>query len=301
MNRAFPPASIVVGVDGSKAAVRAAIWAVDEAVSRDIPLRLVHVIAGAANDGVHPDGLHGDYARAEHVAHGAWKAVEATGEPVKIEMEILRGEPASMLARASRSAAMVCVGWTGRNRSAELGSIASALSRSAQCPVAAIRQRAHTSVAGRWVVARLDESPGSDAVLHQAMMEARLRRAPLLALTTGLDHDADTAHAVRVRLDRHLTERSGEAPEVSVCSLSMGRGVLDYLADNVGLAQLVVVGADDPQLVPELTGPDADAVLHHTNCSVMSVRGPQLSSELQRSAGSSRSDRNSPSGEEPCP
>jgi nucleotide-binding universal stress UspA family protein len=132
-------------------------------------------------------------------------------------------------------------------------------------------------------------------------MEARLRRAPLLALTTGLDHDADTAHAVRVRLDRHLTERSGEAPEVSVCSLSMGRGVLDYLADNVGLAQLVVVGADDPQLVPELTGPDADAVLHHTNCSVMSVRGPQLSSELQRSAGSSRSDRNSPSGEEPCP
>ena len=33
----------IVGIDGSKAALRAALWAVDEAVSRDTPLRLVHV------------------------------------------------------------------------------------------------------------------------------------------------------------------------------------------------------------------------------------------------------------------
>jgi nucleotide-binding universal stress UspA family protein len=37
----------------------------------------------------------------------------------------------------------------------------------------------------------------------------------------------------------------------------------------------IVVGADDPSLVPEFTGPRADVVLHHTNCSVMSVRGCQ--------------------------
>ncbi len=36
--------TVVVGVDGSKAAINAAQWAVDEAVHRDIPLRLVHVI-----------------------------------------------------------------------------------------------------------------------------------------------------------------------------------------------------------------------------------------------------------------
>jgi nucleotide-binding universal stress UspA family protein len=60
---------------------------------------------------------------------------------------------------------------------------------------------------------------------------------------------------------------------VSVCSLPASLGVLDYLAKNADLAQLVVVGADDPRVVAELTGPNADAVLHHTNCSVMSVRG----------------------------
>jgi len=36
--------SIVVGIDGSEAAIRAAEWASDEAASRDIPLRLVCVM-----------------------------------------------------------------------------------------------------------------------------------------------------------------------------------------------------------------------------------------------------------------
>jgi nucleotide-binding universal stress UspA family protein len=36
--------SVVVGIDGSQAAVNAAKTAVDEAISRQIPLRLVHVV-----------------------------------------------------------------------------------------------------------------------------------------------------------------------------------------------------------------------------------------------------------------
>ena len=37
-----PSPAVVVGIDGSRSAVGAALWAVDEAVSRDIPLRLVY-------------------------------------------------------------------------------------------------------------------------------------------------------------------------------------------------------------------------------------------------------------------
>ena len=37
-------APIVSGIDGSKAAIRAVIWAPDEAVTGDTNLRLVHVI-----------------------------------------------------------------------------------------------------------------------------------------------------------------------------------------------------------------------------------------------------------------
>lgn len=42
---------IVVGIDGSTAALKAAEWAVDEAVSRDIPLRLIHVTDGDGHCG----------------------------------------------------------------------------------------------------------------------------------------------------------------------------------------------------------------------------------------------------------
>ena len=41
--------SVVVGIDGSRAAGNAALWAVDEAVSRDIPLRLVYAIDSTDN------------------------------------------------------------------------------------------------------------------------------------------------------------------------------------------------------------------------------------------------------------
>jgi nucleotide-binding universal stress UspA family protein len=36
--------AVVVGIDGSRNALTAALWAVDEAVERDIPLRLVYAI-----------------------------------------------------------------------------------------------------------------------------------------------------------------------------------------------------------------------------------------------------------------
>ena len=44
MNATYARRSAVVGIDGSQAAIEAAEWAVDEAISREVPLRLIHVI-----------------------------------------------------------------------------------------------------------------------------------------------------------------------------------------------------------------------------------------------------------------
>jgi len=46
---------VVVGIDGSKAAIRAAEWAIDEAAARNVPLRIIYVsrntiAAAAVND-----------------------------------------------------------------------------------------------------------------------------------------------------------------------------------------------------------------------------------------------------------
>ncbi|OBK44372.1 universal stress protein [Mycobacterium sp. 1081908.1] len=156
--------TVVVGVDGSKAATDAARWAVDEAVSRDIPLRLVYVVAPPDSQ---PRWVHdGRLAAARAVLHDARRAVEATGEQVKIEGEILWGSPLVKLMEESRSAAMICVGSIGLNHAARgVGSLSANLAASALCPVAVIRRpagRPATAELGRVIV------PADNAILAGA-------------------------------------------------------------------------------------------------------------------------------------
>ena len=106
--------SVVVGIDGSRAATDAALWAIDEAVSRDIPLRLVYVIDPVDLAAAESDCSQFPSARA--ALYDAQWSVAATGEAVKIETEILSGKPLAKLAKLaqeSRPAVMVCVGSIG--------------------------------------------------------------------------------------------------------------------------------------------------------------------------------------------
>ncbi len=139
MNDSASPLPIVVGIDGSKQAVRAAIWASDEAISRDIPLRLMHVVEGNSSD------LDRDYEYAEHILHKAWVAVGKAAKQVKLESDIRQGDPLTELVEVSRKAEMMCVGAKGAITSGKHkpGAIAAALGQSAYCPVAIVRRR-HT-------------------------------------------------------------------------------------------------------------------------------------------------------------
>src|SRR5690349_86892 len=177
-----PARAVVVGIDGSRCAVDTALWAVDEAVSRDIPLRLVYAI-DPARAGMDPQDAARGLARAEVAVRQAFTAVESTDKPVKIEVEIVQDEPTRALRRVSRRAAMACVGSVGL-RSGRVGSTASALAASAHCPVAVIAGYDPLHSERQWVVAEVDDSAGSDGVLLRALEEAQLRHAPLRVLTT---------------------------------------------------------------------------------------------------------------------
>lgn len=111
MNENGTIAPVVVGVDGSKHAVRAAIWAIDEAVRRGAPLRLVHVVRGDSGQ---------DFAEARKIIHRAWAAVEATGIAVELESDIRQGDTVPELIEASRAAAMICVGSSRRAQAQDL-------------------------------------------------------------------------------------------------------------------------------------------------------------------------------------
>jgi nucleotide-binding universal stress UspA family protein len=126
------PQSVVVGIDGTQAALDAAAWAVAEAASLGLPLRLVHVSVARTPAG-HSDSVADDARHAESMLYLAEMVVHDMATPVNIETTIVQGSPDYVLIDESRSAALVCVGAAGKGPCARmpLGSTAAALAKHA--------------------------------------------------------------------------------------------------------------------------------------------------------------------------
>ncbi|BDB41101.1 MULTISPECIES: universal stress protein [Mycobacterium] len=247
MRNLKPGPAVVVGVDGSRAAVHAAVWAVDEAASRDIPLRLVCVV-----DPMQPAGssvLDVRQAAARSALYDAYRAVEATGTPVKVETEILWGKPLNKLMAESRSATMICVGSMGINHArCGKGSVAGALAGAALCPVAVIHRAADAAAPQiKRVVAEVDNG----AVLRHAFEEARLRGVPLRAISVCPSHEVDTGDgspSARAQLDRRLARWTRLYPDVRVESKIVRGHATRYMAEQSEPGQLFVTDTHAAQV-----------------------------------------------------
>jgi len=274
--------SIVVGIDGSQAAIRAAEWAVDEALSREVPLRLIQVIpehvepAPFAAVGSVP--MEREYA--ETALRIASAEVEAAGKPVKVETAILQGDIAETLVAESRDAVMVCVGSLGIGRFAKalLGSTAAELAEAAHCPVAIIRtQQSHPKPDSALIVVAVEDTPGNDKVVEQAMKEAQLRNAPVLAIGAWRSDIAEMSHD---ELDRRTQVWERRYPGVNVHSASTHTDVSDFLAAMDRRIQLAVIGSSETDQLAHLIGPHKHPVLGHADCSVLIVPS-ELSSKTR--------------------
>ena len=84
-----PPKSVVVGIDGSQAAVRAARWAVDEVADTETPLRLLY--SRELNPGADRSACHRLLAAAEDAVYDAYAAVETAraGEDTALDQQAL--------------------------------------------------------------------------------------------------------------------------------------------------------------------------------------------------------------------
>jgi nucleotide-binding universal stress UspA family protein len=264
MNHPQSSERIVVGIDGSEAAINAAKWAVTEAVSRNVPLRLVHAIPDAARDDA---SMEVEYAQASLRAADA--ALAATGEPVKIECEIVRGSPEAVLIDQSRSAAMICMGSVGIGRIARklLGSTADAVARKAQCPAAIVRgDRETTGPDSGYVAVVVDDSPGNDAVLEQGFRQARLRGAPVLALGVWRWGLGEIPYQ---QLNHRLRPWVSQYRDVHVMPAAARRGAAEFLTHTQEFVELAVVGSEDADKVAQIIGPTGQ---HLAGCSVLVVR-----------------------------
>jgi nucleotide-binding universal stress UspA family protein len=274
--------SVLVGIDGSRAAVAAALWAVDEAVNRHIPVRLVYAIEPHAGGEADQEIAARRFATAELAIRQAVTAVESTNKPVKTEVEILHGKATAELLQASGSAALLCVGAVGLKHLSvgRLGSTAATLASSAHCPVAIIQRDDGSTIAPRAIVAEFNESACGTEVLETSVGEARLRGSPLRVLNTWQSrltdiHDAqavtDGNRRAKVQLDRHLARWRRQNPDLDIESVAAHCTTLRYLTLHAKDTQLLVIGRER---VPRLTdaAPRLEAALHDTNCSVLVCR-----------------------------
>lgn len=252
--------SVIVGVNGSQAAVNAAKWAIDEARSRQMPLRLVYVIAGREGHIGSAPATEWELERAETALSQAESAVQAaaqsTGRPVEIETAILSGDPAQVLIGQSQDAALVCVGTARRGWASDglLGPTAAGLVAHAHSPVAVIRTDPGGSPTELGVIAVvLNDEPDNDEVVHHAMEEGRRR------------------HATVRQIDRRLHSWVRRYPDVHVQTVAAGTGVR-YVGSQSGAIELAVVGSADADEIAGLVTPNCHPIVGYPDCSVLVVR-----------------------------
>lgn len=267
-----PSPAVVVGVDGSVGGVEAALWAIDEAVDRDVPLRLMYVIDPARREHHGRGSLTHDFVTAEAAVRAASMAVEAAERPVKIEVEIVHGRCVDALVGASRSAVMVCVGARGIDGADgdRMGSTPPAVVARASCPVAVVRRSTAARTAEGWVTAVVDGTADTDYVLEQAIGEARRRSASLRVLmgrrpmfpeiqdaTVGVE----STRTATADLERSLECWQSRHPELVIKALTVPGNPLNYVARHARSIGLVVLGHLAGDQLSELTPPTDEAEL----------------------------------------
>ncbi|CAM4126588.1 universal stress protein [Mycobacterium senriense] len=246
--------SVVVGIDSSLAAVNAAKWAVVEATSRGLPLRLVYVIP----DGEPPHASAGAMQRepesAETALLRAQYAVQALRKSVDVGTVLLRGDPDCVLIDESRDAAMICVGSKPHGYE-PVGPVAAVLAQRAHCPVAIIRTDIYAPhITGGVIVVGLDDEPDNDVVVHMAMEEGRLRGA--------------TVRQIDSRIDSWVRRY----PDVHVQIVAPGIGP-EHQENHDAAIQLAVVGRADADEITRIVIPNIHPILGYPDWSILVVRG----------------------------
>ncbi|AMW18629.1 MULTISPECIES: universal stress protein [Mycobacteroides] len=272
---------VVVGIDGSKAALFAAESAIDEAISRDVPLSLVHVMRPVATTkSLVAEGRH-DERFAESSLRSAAAAIEATGKPVKVDTILVRGLPSDALVFESRSASLICIG-AGRFVHAPLGSTATRLAEQAHCPVLIARatlpdQPSELSVLenaadGRswntnrqnWIAVSVNGSKGNRNVIDHAIREARLRQLPVLAIGTWPHKLGEGMHH---ELERRVASLHEQYRDVHIYPVTTRARIARFVARCHEPIAVAVIGASEAGQAARLCRSSREQC-----CSVLLVR-----------------------------
>ncbi|HWC84058.1 MAG TPA: universal stress protein [Pseudonocardiaceae bacterium] len=298
MSDALAGSPIVVGVDGSHAAIQAAQWAAAEAAHRSAPLLLVHVVTVPASSYTGGLGLTtGYYEGLEEQGRKfltETKAQLADAFPgLDVRTALDTGDPVGTLVEHSRGARLLVLGSRGLGGVTGIlaGSTAVGMVAYGHCPVAVVRGRTEHQQppASGPVVVGVDGTRASDTAVELAFEEASIRGAQLVAVHTWVEFSSDSAYAYARQFVRDWSEveehekellATGLAgwqqkyPDVPVRRVVVRDRPVRQLLAHAADAQLMVVGSrGHGGFAGMLLGSTSQALIYHAPCPLLVVRG----------------------------
>ncbi|MGW0750498.1 universal stress protein [Streptomyces sp. NPDC002587] len=278
--------TVVVGVDGSRPARRAALWAAAEAARRERPLHIVHA---ADTDGRAP------YMTAETVEHvrGTGRALlDDTAAAVtrlhpglSVVTELGRGAPVSSLYRSAAEHGTIVVGNRGLGgfTSLMLGSVGLKVVAGAKNPVVVVRGTDDGAETGVVLAAVRDEHDlgcaryaAREAVIHKAQLRL-LHVWNVLESAGSVVTMLDDVGAIAGEHVRQLTavtrQIRDEFPDLTVeAEADKSVSVSGALVDASHHADLLVMGGRrSPGTMGPTLGWHTHSLLHHAHCPVLLI------------------------------
>lgn len=297
----MPNQPVVVGVDGSDAALDALRWAAREAALHRSPLTIVNaspvplsyptLVAPIGYDPAPLDAAaaaESDRA-AEVVLEAAKRTVEAMATKlghVDVSTEYDAAQTIPTLLDASKAARLLVVGSRGLGafRRGLLGSVSTAVAHHAHCPVAVVRSSGR-DLGAAWsdpVVVGVDGTENSVKAIEIAFDEASHRNVDLVAVYAWTD-DSDlitsvigwpaTREGQEAVLAECLAGWSERYPDVHVRRIAVqDRPARNLLAQSAN-AQLIVVGSHGRRGFAGMTlGSTSNTLLHGVECPIIIAR-----------------------------
>ncbi|WP_024805863.1 universal stress protein [Nocardia sp. BMG51109] len=279
-------ATIVVGADGSEVALQAVVWAAVEAASYRCALHIITsfgvvpkpglgaILSASEQQWLREDGER-ILAEAASIARHA-----VPGTEVVITTELTFDMIIPTLLERSMQARMIVVGSRGRGaiRRTLLGSVSTATSRHARCPVAVVHGDAAIDAgrAGKPVVVGVDGTANSVPAIEIAFDEASQRKAGLVAVhawsdMSGYDLPVVGWEGIReteqVLLAESLAGWFERYPDVAIERVVVCDSPTRALLARSEDAQLLIVGSHGRGGLPGMVlGSTSTALLHLAHC-----------------------------------
>lgn len=287
--------AVVVGIDGSDAALGAAGWAADFAAKSGSPLLLLHAIPRLewyfANAMVFsPDALADELATDGNAKlDKAERAVRAAHPRLRITRVIVNDSAGKAFRDISETARIVVIGshWRGAAGDFILGGHVIRIVNEATCPVLVWRDSgAQQTGEPLPVIVGVDESDNSLRALHAAFATADVLEAPLTVAhmwetgaAVGLGYgegpvDWNLLHLLQStqeeKLDELVAPLRKEFPGAQINKVYTDVGPAKGLKELSKTAQLVVVGSKGHgKLAGVVLGSVSQSLIHHADCSVL--------------------------------